>query len=177
MTKSNVRRPVGERVNVRYVKPTVKFGSGNVMVWGCFSRNGPGPIIQIKQIMDRFVYREILQNHMLTFANEQMPIEWLFQHDNDPKHSSKLIKNFVTEENINVVKWPSQSPDLNPIEHMWSYIKRQLGSHSYTNTTELMEQIEKIWSEIPVEFCLRLIASMPRRCHAVIKSKGYPTSY
>lgn len=147
------------------------------MVWGCFSRNGPGPLIQIKETMDRFVYRDILQNHMLPFANEKMPTEWSFQHDNDPKHSSKLIKTFLTEQNVNVIKWPSQSPDLNPIEHLWHYVKRQLGSHSFTNKTELMQTITKIWSKIPAEFCARLIESMARRCHAVIEFKGYPTSY
>ncbi|CAK9801639.1 Transposable element Tcb1 transposase [Anthophora quadrimaculata] len=176
-SKNNVRRPTGQRFNVKYLKPTVKFGGGNAMVWGCFSRNGLGPLIQIKETMDRFVYRDILQNHMLPFANEKMLSGWSFQHDNDPKHSSKLVKTFLAEQNVNVIKWPSQSPDLNPIEHLWDYVGRQLGSHSFTNKAELMEKLTKIWSEIPAEFCVRLIESMPRRCHAVLKSKGYPTSY
>ena len=50
---------------------------------------------------------------MLPFAKEKMPSEWLFQPDNDPKHSSKLIKTFFKEQNINIIMWPSQSPDSN----------------------------------------------------------------
>jgi len=57
------------------------------------------------------VYRVILQNHMLPFANEKICKEWSFQHDNDSKHSPKLIKTFLTEQNVNVIKWPTQSPE------------------------------------------------------------------
>jgi len=73
-SRNNVRRPIGKRFNIKYLKPTVKFGGGNVMVWDCFSRNGPGPLIQIKETMDRFVYRDILQNYMLPFANQKNAI-------------------------------------------------------------------------------------------------------
>ncbi|EGI59560.1 Transposable element Tcb2 transposase, partial [Acromyrmex echinatior] len=91
-----------------------------------------------------FVYRDILQNHMLPFGNEKMPSDWSFQYDNEPKYSSKLIKIFLTEQNVNIIKWPSQLPDLNPIEHLWDYIGSQLRSHSFINKAELMETITKM---------------------------------
>jgi elongation factor P--beta-lysine ligase len=101
----------------------VKFGGDNVMVWGSSSRNGPGLLIEIKEAMDRFVYRDILQTHMLRFTNEKMRIECSFQYDNDLKHLLKLIKIFLLEQNVNIInvniyKWPSKSPGLNPIEHL-----------------------------------------------------------
>lgn len=61
---------------------------------------------------------------MLPFPNEEMSIEQSFQHDNDPKHSSKLIKAFLMEQNVNVIKWPSQSLNFNPIAHLWEYVGR-----------------------------------------------------
>jgi len=115
-----------------------------------------------------------------------MPSEWSFQYDNDPKDIinleecmgySKLIKTFLTEQNVNVIKWPSQSPDLNPIEHLWDYVKRQLGSHSFTNKTELMQKNHKNM----VRNTGRILCSINRinatqiSCSPQIQ--GYPTSY
>jgi hypothetical protein len=92
--------------------------------------------------MYRFMYRDILQNHMLLFSDEKVSIEWSFQHEN----CSKVIEAFLIEQNINVIKWPSQTPDLSPIEHLWNYVRRQLESRSFTNKAELMREITKIWT-------------------------------
>lgn len=58
------------------------------MVWECFSRNGVGPFVQIKDTMGRFVYKDICEKHMLPYMRRNMPCGWLFQHDNDLKHTS-----------------------------------------------------------------------------------------
>ena len=58
------------------------------MVWGCFSRDGVGPLHRVEGIMDRFVFKDIVEKTMLPFAKRQMPREWIYQQDNDPKHTS-----------------------------------------------------------------------------------------
>uniref|UniRef100_A0A183BPU7 Transposable element Tcb1 transposase n=1 Tax=Globodera pallida TaxID=36090 RepID=A0A183BPU7_GLOPA len=72
-------------------KPTVKFGGGTVMVWGCMSRDGLGPLVRIHGTMDRFQYRDIMQAHMLPHLRDKMPPDVVFQQDNDPKHTSGLM--------------------------------------------------------------------------------------
>ena len=63
-----VRRPAGKRLDLRYCHKTVKHGGGNVMVWGCFSANGLGPIHRNDGIMDHFMYKNILKDVMLPHA-------------------------------------------------------------------------------------------------------------
>lgn len=148
------------------------------MVWGCFSANGVGPLYKIEGIMDRFGYRNILDTVMLPFAEEEMPIQWCFQHDNDPKHSAKIVKEWFVDNRINVLKWPSNSPDLNPIENLWEILNRSIrGQKTYSNKEELFNALLEAWNNIPPNIIEGLIASMPRRCAAVIKNSGYCTKY
>ena len=75
--------------------------------------------------------------------------------------------------------WPAQSPDINPIEHLWSHLKRKLAEYEEppSGMIELWERIEKEWNAIPASVCQNLIESMPRRVEAVLKAKGGYTKY
>ena len=71
---------------------TVKHGGGSITLWGCFHREDIDPIIKVEDTMDRFLYHEILQTHMLSYAEDNLPVTWVFQHDNDPKHASTVVR-------------------------------------------------------------------------------------
>ena len=73
--------------------------------------------------------------------------------------------------------WPSQSPDLNPIEHLWEELGRMLKGKTAKNANEKFAQLEQAWRSIPVTTLTNLLASMPRRCQAVIDAKGMATKY
>lgn len=172
-----VRRPRGERLNKKYVCPTVKHGGGSAMVWGCFSGYGMGPLHRIVGTMDRFMYRDILRDHLLPYTEEIMPLKHIFQHDNDPKHSSRLVKEWLGNEKIAVMQWPSQSPDLNPIENLWEIIDRKIRCRTYSNVSDLFKSLQESWAAIDKVVIKKLLESMPRRCAEVIKVKGYFTKY
>ena len=96
----------------------VKHGGGSVLVWGIFSANGLGPLILIEGIMNCLKYKEILENNLLPYSDNFILEEWIFQHDNDPNHTLKVVKDWLASNRIQVLKWPAQSPDLNPIENL-----------------------------------------------------------
>ena len=178
--KKTVRRPTGKRLDPRFTVGTVKHGGGKgLMVWGCFSGfSGLGPLHRIDKIMDQFIYKSIMEDQMLPFAEDNMPLRWTFQQDNDPKHTSKLVKNWFTTKQINVMKWPAQSPDLNPIENLWKQVDDLVRLRgTFKNADELHQEIQVAWSQISQAKIDKLIESMPRRCQEVIKNNGYAINY
>uniref|UniRef100_A0A8C4XFK0 Tc1-like transposase DDE domain-containing protein n=1 Tax=Erpetoichthys calabaricus TaxID=27687 RepID=A0A8C4XFK0_ERPCA len=97
--------------------------------------------------------------------------------DNDPKHTSKSTSEWLKKNKMKTLEWPSQSPDLNPIEMLWHDLKKAVHARKPSNKAELQQFCKDEWAKIPPERCKRLIASYRKRLIAVIAAKGGPTSY
>jgi len=78
-----------------------------------------------------------------------------------------------------LLTWPENSPDLNPIENVWSKFKRLVSRKNNTNRHILIENIKKVWHEAPeITECIRVcIESIPKRLKVVISAKGGHTKY
>ena len=87
-----------------------------MLVWGCFSYNGTGKLEVIQGKLKSGDYVNVLEKSLLdSMAKLGLPNDFIFQQDNDPKHTSKLSKDFFVKNKVNVLSWPRQSSDLNPI--------------------------------------------------------------
>ena len=126
-------------------------------------------------------YVVILENNLLPSMEESaISLEdVIFQQDNDPKHTSKRAKEWMEDNNITLLDWPPQSPDLNPTEHLWHYMKKELCQYptQAKDVWEVWDRVAKVWGEIEPEVSQELIESMPRSIAALIKAKGGHTKY
>ena len=85
------------------------------MLWGCFSVAGTGRLVRIEEKMNGEKYKVILNENLLQSAQDlKLGRRFTFQQDN-PKHTAKTMQEWRRVKSLNVLEWPSQSPDLNPI--------------------------------------------------------------
>jgi len=165
----------------REVTPTHKFGGGSLMMWGCMTANGVGKFCRIHGNMDADLYCEILRGELMdTLSEQNLEVsDVIFQQDNDPKHTSKKAQECLEELELETLDWPAQSPDLNPIEHLWYHLKQQVNTINPppAGIEELWDRVQQEWLLISKRTVLGLIDSMPRRIRAVIRAKGGHIKY
>ena len=99
-----------------------------------------------------------------------------FQQNNDPKHTAKTMQEWLRDKSLNVLEWPSQSPDLNSIEHLWRDLNIAV-QHSLSNLREHDRICREEWEKLPKYRCAKLVTSYPRRLDAVTAAKGASTKY
>jgi hypothetical protein len=177
-----VWKRAGEGLNSRTTNPKLKYGGGHIMAWGCMKHGaGTGFIVKIDGTMDGALYRTILDEDLVgSIAHWGKNIsDLIFQQDGDSKHRSHLATNWFKDHGVRVLHWPPNSPDMNPIEHLWGHLKRKLADcdRAPKGINELWERAAVEWDAIPLEVVNNLIESMPRRVEALYKAKGGPTRY
>lgn len=171
-----VWRQPGEEYKDKCVLPTVKHGGGSVMVWGCMSAAGTGELQFIEGTMNANMYCDILKQSMIP-SLRRLGRRAVFQHDNDPKHTSKTTTALLKKLRVKVMDWPSMSPDLNPIEHLWGILKRKVEECKVSNIHQLRDVVMEEWKRTPVATCEALVNSMPKRVKAVLENDGGHTKY
>jgi len=163
----------------------VQNNGGGVMFWGCITADGPGyGTVILEGTINSEEYVKILDSSLLDTLDYygKTASDIRFQQDKASPHKSDVTRDWFDQNDFSadeILDWPAQSPDLNPIEHVWYQLKRRLDNYMTKPTTkeELANRISVEWDKITQKECLRNIDSMPNRIEAIIKSNGGPTSF
>ena len=156
--------------------PTTKH-TPKINVWAAFSSMGTFPLCIFTTNMDSSLFLDILQGHLLTQAEVFHENDWQLVMDNDPKHTATKVKHWLGTNLPKVLPWPSQSPDLNPIENLFGWVKQDLTKQGPKTISELRKMLEITWSKLDSNFLKPYWSSMPRRCQMAIDSGGLPIKY
>ncbi|KAG2465172.1 TCB1 transposase, partial [Polypterus senegalus] len=174
-----VHRWKNEAYQEKNTVPSVKHGGCSVMFWGCFAASGTGCLESVQGTMKSQDYQGILERNVLASVRKLglSRRSWVLQQDNDPKHTAKNTQEWLRGKHWTILKWPSMSPDLNPIEHLWKELKHAVWKRHPSNLRQLEQFAHEEWAKIPAEKCRSLVDSYRNRLIAVIATKGCATKY
>lgn len=156
--------------------PAMKYPQ-KVMVWCAISYKGSPKMKFVQGTLKAQGYKELLTTNLLPFLRAPGNRDLVYMEDNAPCHKAKLVKQFVEAKKIQILDWPPNSPDLNPIENLWNELKKRVEKYKPKTREELKSAIIKSWAEIEQQKIDCYLDSMPRRVEACLKLKGGLTKY
>ena len=174
-----VRRSKGEAITQKHIRQVAKFPQ-KVMFWGSFSYNGVGSLLPIEGTMNADKYIKVVHDKIKEDMMDAFPANnGIFQQDLAPCHRAKKVTRSFAKNKIEVLFWPGNSPDLNPIENLWSIVKSEQKKRDSGTKDKLTQVVIDIWfnnTNIP-QYCKTLVDSMPSRVQQLIKNNGGHINY
>ncbi|GBM76409.1 Transposable element Tc1 transposase [Araneus ventricosus] len=177
-----VRRLPGEQLFLSYTADHSQAGGGGMMLWGTFSWAALEPVVVVEQTMKAANYPNITADQLHPYMAFVFPTgNGIFQQDNAPRHKTRIVLEWFEEhtDEFHLMSWPPNSPDLNPMEHIWDAMERKLRAQTppCPNISTLRDLCLDIWYNLSPVMYQKFVVSMPRRVVAVLKAKGGATRY
>ncbi|GFW58809.1 transposable element Tcb1 transposase [Trichonephila clavipes] len=152
--------------------------ASGIMVWGGIGYHSRTPLVRIAGTLNsQCNFSKVLEPVVLPYL--QGLATAIFQQDNAFPHVARIVQRFLVNHQIELLPWPARSPDLSPIENMWSMVAQRLTQITPPAATpdQLWQRVEAAWSDVPQEHIQSLFESMPRRVAAVISNNGGCSGY
>lgn len=175
-----IYRRRGERYAPSNFAQNVQFGGGSIMVWGGIAMEAKTELhVFGRASMNAEMYvKDILDMYVIPFA-PFIGDNFLLMHDNARPHVANCVRDYLETTEIQTMRWPARSPDLNPIEHVWDELGRSIrrGPNPPETLDELRIALVRAWDGMDQNVIRNLISSMPARMEAVVRARGGNTRY
>lgn len=183
VSNADGRERVYRRRNERFARCCIRqvnrWGGGSVHVWaGMTEFNRTRLVVLNGNINAQRYIDQVLRPVVAPFMRRHLR-HGTFQQDNATPHRAILTRNFLQQSNVTVLDWPSNSPDLNPIENIWSELGRAVRQRDPppANARQLRDALVTEWDNLPQQLLASVVQSMRRRCTACIAAQGGHTRY
>lgn len=179
------RRVIVERVkrhDTQYCAGRSQNGGGKLMIWSYITRFEKGPLIFIEGGMTGELYKQILRNYVLPACEHHLATYGnvlTYMDDGASCHDANEVIDFCSQKGIQRPFWPPNSPDMNPIEWMWGYLKIELANLKAKprDLEELKRVVTNIWAKMDFSYIDKLFQTMPKRILTLIQKEGQNTKY
>ncbi len=155
------------------------YSRKSLMTWAAITPNKGLVIVRIDEKIDALTYCDMLDTCFLPVAAQEIGYDFIFQHDNALPHRAQVTTQFLNENKIDVLKWPAQSPDLNPIENIWGIMSKEVYKEgkSYLNCDDLWEAVQIAFKNLDPGVLKKVYESMTSRLIKVLESAGRRINY
>ena len=154
--------------------PKKKGQDFGIMVWGCFSFFGKGPLIRLHGKQTRHTYQQMLTDHVLEeWEHAKTIFNPIWQQDNAPGHRHPDTIDYLRSHGINHLKWPACSPDLSPIEDLWAVLVQKMAKMEKPKSeVRLQEKVMDIWDNLDPSLLKYLASKFEQKCRECVSRKG-----
>lgn len=172
-----VTRRQSEKFADDCIQRTVKHGL-QVHVWGVIGWNGVGELKLVTGNLSAQAYQDEVIDDLAETGRAVVNRHrrFTFQQDNAPAHTARSTVQFLTTIDVKSLPWSGNSPDINPIENVWSMVAKA-ADYNVTNKQQLFDSVRRAWDQVSVEYIRNLYHSMPRRLSEAIRNRGGSTHY
>ncbi|KAK7098596.1 hypothetical protein V1264_002853 [Littorina saxatilis] len=149
------------------------------MVWGGFSLHQRTPLYHVVGNLTGQRYRDEILAPIVLPTLQQIGPNAVFQDDNATPHRARLVNDYIQQTGVVRMDFPACSPDMNPIEHVWDELDRQVRANHMPprNLQQLLQMLQQEWQAIPQAFFTKLMNSMRSRCGELERKRGGHTHY
>lgn len=178
--RTRVWRVPGRESRLQHPQEVHSYQAGTIMVWAGIRIGARTDLVFVRGNMNAQKYRDEVVEPVIIPHRVQIGQQFVLMHDNARPHTARLVSSALQDNDVTVMRWPAQSPDMNPIEHAWDMLQRR-AMHALPPNLATEEQLflhlQRTWERIPQQDIDTLIHSMNNRCQTLINVRGGNTDY